>query len=67
MGETLNPAQLAAGRALECIAVAANGPENNTSTNSLQALRAAWIMRRVPLSPEAARAVLEIYFGETAR
>ena len=67
MGETLNPAQRAAGRALECIAVAANVPENNTSTDSLQALRAAWIMRRVPLSPETVRAVLENYFGEAAQ
>jgi hypothetical protein len=43
------------------------GPEHTPTAPDLQLFRAAWLMRRVPLSPQTARAVLSLYFGESAR
>jgi hypothetical protein len=68
MAQAKEPAQRAdAGRARDYIAVAANGPEHNTSADSLQAFRTAWLARRIPLSPPSARAVISVYFRELAR
>jgi hypothetical protein len=65
MANAKEPAQRAdAGRTQDYIAVAANGPEHSASDDSLQALRATWLARRVLLSPQTARAVISVYFGE---
>jgi hypothetical protein len=54
MAQAKEPAQRAdAGRARDYIAVAANGPEHNTSADSLQAFRTAWLARCIPFRESA--------------
>lgn len=40
------------------------GYEHNPPPIDIQLLRAAWLTRRAPLSPQTARAVISVYFGE---
>lgn len=62
--QTSNPATRAdAGRARECIAVAANVPEHIGSPIDLQLRRAAWIACRYRLAPTMARLVAELTIG----
>lgn len=42
------------------------GPEHNPSAPDPQLFRAAWLMRRVPLSPQTALFVASLHFGESA-
>jgi hypothetical protein len=67
MTDTENPVALAgADRARNAnLAGWRNDPEHTSPPIDIQRLRAAWLMRRVPLSPQSARAVLSLYFGET--
>ncbi len=66
--ETMNPASLAAGRALEnAISLAAIDPENSPKAPTLQAFRAAWIARRAEISPAVAATLAPLIFGEGAR
>lgn len=62
--KTSGPAQrIGAARARECQKLAAcDIPRNTTSSDSLQALRSAWLMRRLPLSAGMAAAVAAAYF-----
>lgn len=40
--------------------------EHTLSASTLQQVRAAWLMRRVPLSPQTALFVASLHFGEAA-
>jgi hypothetical protein len=60
----VNPATRAAGRALNCFAVAAIGSENKSTTPNLQDHRAQWLARRFHLSLSTAAAVAALHFGE---
>jgi hypothetical protein len=40
------------------------GSEHTLSAPDLQRFRAAWLARRAPLSPQTARAVISVYFGD---
>ena len=60
----VNPATLAACRARNCLAVAAIGSENKSTTPNLQDRRAVWLARRFNLSLSTAAAVAALHFGE---
>lgn len=69
MADTINPVALAgADRARNTdLAGWQIGPEHTSPPIDIQHLRAAWLMRRVPLSPQTALFVASLHFGETAQ
>jgi hypothetical protein len=67
MTDKKNPAQRAAGRALGNDLTTLDAPENTSPQFDVQLLRAAYLMRRVPLSSKTARFIANLHFGEVAR
>ena len=43
------------------------GSEHTLPASNLQHFRAAWLVRRVPLSPQTALFVASLHFGESAQ
>jgi hypothetical protein len=43
------------------------GSEHTSPHIDIQRLRAAWLMRRLPLSPQTAHFVASLHFGESSR
>lgn len=62
------PPGLGTGGALDCLKLAGcDGSEINQTIPEIHKIRAAWLARRVPLSPQSARAVLSLYFEERSQ
>ncbi|MGO9392572.1 hypothetical protein [Rhodoblastus sp.] len=63
----LNPASLAAGRALENVfCLAANNPEITQDASKIQEIRAAFIARKCRISRDIAETIALLAFGEPA-
>jgi hypothetical protein len=67
MADAKNPAQRAAGRARGNNLTTLDAPENTSPQLDIQSLRAAYLMRRVPLSAQSARFIANLHFGEATR